>query len=149
MKIYILALVAVLAVVSCKKKEVVTTTTSSATTTSVTTPIVSAGFKWTENGGAEITADSSRFSAQYKTLFAFKGSKMFEINLSGSSVATYNIGTANALTLVSGGANNAATAGDVKISANASSKISGTFDVTMNTGGLTNVKGLFIDVAVK
>jgi hypothetical protein len=149
MKIYILSLAIALTVVSCKKKEAETTTPAPVVTAPVATPVATAGFKWTENGGAEITADSSRFSAQYKTLFAWKGSKIFEINLSASAVATYTIGATNAFTLASGGTNNVATAGDVKISANASNKISGTFDVTMNTGGLTNVKGSFTDVTIK
>jgi hypothetical protein len=152
MKTYILSLAVVLTIVSCKKKEAETTPTP-AVTTSVApapTPVATAGFKWTENGGAEITADSSRFTAQYNTLIAFKGGSVkFEINLTAGTVATYAIGTANVLTLVGGGANHVATGGGVVVTANASSKMSGTFDVTMNTGGFTNVKGSFTDVNIK
>ncbi|MEQ1732073.1 MAG: hypothetical protein ABL940_00280 [Bacteroidia bacterium] len=151
MKTYILSLAVVLTIVSCKKKEAETATpTPVVVSTPVVTPVATAGFKWTENGGAEITADSSRFTAQYSTLIAFKGGSVkFEINLTAGTVATYTIGTNNVLTLVGGGANHVATGGSVVVTANASSKMSGTFDVTMNTGGFTNVKGAFTDVVIK
>jgi hypothetical protein len=127
---------------SCKKEEVSSTTSNNPSNGPTS------GFKWTENGGAENIADSSRFTAQYKTLFAWKGTKKFEINLNASSVATYTIGNGNALAFVSSGLHSATT-GSIIVTANSGSKISGTFDVTMNSGGFTNIKGTFTDINIK
>ena len=105
-------------------------------------------FNWTENGGANNTADSARFSAQYKTLFAWKGTKKFEINLNADTVATYSIGNGNAFAFVSSGLHSA-NAGNIIVSSNNVSLISGSFDVNMNTGGFTTIKGTFTDINIK
>ncbi len=120
---------------------------SSATPTPTTN-----GFQWTENGGTTVkTAAAATFSTQFKTLIASDagGSTVFEINLTDSTLATYTIGGANAVTYVGVSPLFVADAGNVTITTNASGKISGTFQATgAASGGITSVMGTFTNITV-
>jgi hypothetical protein len=120
-----------------------TNTPSGTTSTSV--------FKWTENGSAtEQTATTANFSTQFKTLKAYNGTTLvYEINLDGTTPATYTLNANNAITYIKSTQFFTPTAGNVIITANANSKVSGTFAGTGTAvGGVTSVAGTFTDITV-
>lgn len=110
------------------------------------------GFKWTENGGTTVkTAASATFSTQYKTLIAKDASNatVFEINLDGTTPATYTVGATNAITYAGVNPFFVVSTGNVIITTNASDKVSGTFQGTGTAaGGITSVTGTFTNITV-
>ena len=134
--------------VSCSKQ--------TTTTTPTPTPTTSSSFTWTVNGGSTImTADSARFSAQYKTIFAYKKTGatyalQYEINLTAGIPATYTLGTANAITYTGNTPYFIPTTGDVIITANSGTKLSGTFQGSGTAaGGTSSISGTFKDIPVQ
>jgi hypothetical protein len=142
-------------VIACKKEKETTTPISTTPTTpaTTTTPTVNNGkFTWIENNvGSTNDADSARYSFQYKTIYAFKlgVGTSFKIIITGNTPNTYTIGASNTFTLSKGSVAHKATSGSVVINDNTNGKITGAYNVTMNTGGLTNVKGEFTEVPTK
>lgn len=138
------ALLSLSLLAACTKK-------STTTPTPTPTPTPTAGFTWTENGGAENTADSAYYEAKYKTIKAYKMGKFIEINLSDGIPATYTLGTSNAISMLVSGASTLYTAssGSVIITANASSKMTGTFTSTGSGASVTKCDGKFTDIAVR
>ncbi|MDI1257262.1 MAG: hypothetical protein PSV16_14305 [Flavobacterium sp.] len=109
------------------------------------------GFMWTENGSATVnTAATASFSTQYKTLMAkdASGNTLFEINLNGTTAATYAIGANNAFTYAAVNPFYIATGGNIVISANASNKMSGTFTTTGSGSNITAINGTFTNIDV-
>ncbi len=159
MKLYLNKLVAVALIstiaTSCKKE----TTSNKPTTTTVTPPtstttstINNGKFTWIENNiGTTNDADSARYSYQFKTIYAFKlGTGIsFKIVLTGNTPNTYTIDANNTFALSKGSVSNKAISGSVVINDITNGKITGAYNVTMNTGGLTNVKGEFTEVPTK
>ncbi len=119
--------------------------------TSDITPLTSSGFTWTDNAGNSVTADSAYYDSRYKTIKAFKGgfTKFVEINLTDGIVGTYTIGTTNAFGYLSGTAQYIASSGSVIITANANSKMSGTFTTAGTGASITTITGAFTDISVK
>ncbi len=130
---------------ACTKKS-----TSTPTPTPTPTPAAT-GFSWTENGGAEIKADSAFYETRYKTIKAYKTGKFIEINLTDGIPATYSLGTSNAVSMLVAGASTlyAASSGSVIITANASSKMTGTFTSAGTGASVTKLDGKFTDIAVR
>ena len=145
MKAKFIAIVIVFATVfaSCSDDDAKAITPTSSTT---------AGFKWKENGGAEITADVVYFETAYKTIKASKGTsgtpgfQFVEINLSGTTAGTYAVGAGNAVgTLAGYGAN----AGNIEITSNTGGKMSGTLTSTGSGSGTTSLDATFIEIEVR
>lgn len=100
-------------------------------------------FTWVEGNagaGTAIICDSAYASAQFKTIFAFKGGAatryQFEINLSSLSAGNYSVATnGNAVAYIRPGSSaiGTGTAGGITISANANNELSGNGVVTMPT----------------
>lgn len=115
------------------------------------TPAAS-GFKWKENGGAEITADNVYFDSPYNTIKASKGTsgstgfQFVEINLSAATAGTYTIGSGNAVGTLAG---YGASAGSIVITSNASGKMSGTLTSTGSGNGVTSLDATFTDIEVR
>lgn len=117
------------------------------------TPPAATGFFWRENdmNATQKTAGSSELRTQYKSIFAFTGNSstsgtVFEINLTGTAAATYDLSTTgNALYFNGFGT---ATAGKVIIIKNDGSKASGTFEATGTGGTVSKVYGTFTDITV-
>ncbi len=105
------------------------------------------GFTWTENGNATVqTATTASFNAGYNTLMV---PNAFEINLSGSTAATYALNANNVITYTKTNPFFIPTTGSVIITSNTNGKISGTFTgAGAATGGITSVSGTFTDVTV-
>jgi len=116
------------------------------------TPSVTAGFRWKENGGAEITADEAYFESAYKTIKASKGTsgtpgfQFVEINLSGATAGTYAVGSGNAVGTLAG---YGARAGNIQITSNTGGKMSGTLTSTGSGGGTTSLDATFNDIEVR
>ncbi len=113
-------------------------------------------FVWTENDNTFAAAniikcDSAYASAQYKSIFVYKGATatkyFFEINLSSIAVANYSIGSTNAVAYVRPGSQIiSGTAGNIEITANAGGKISGTGTISMPFNTATNPTGSIVYV---
>ena len=101
-------------------------------------------FVWTENDNTfaaanTIKCDSAYASAQFKTIFVYKGATttryFYEINLSSLAVGAYSITStsANAVAYIrpSSTGLQTGTAGSISISANASNKITGDGTISM------------------
>ena len=112
----------------------------------------STGFTWRENdpAGTVNTAPTASFSDQYKTLIAkdAQGATLFEINLSAATTGTYTIGSGNAVTYVGLNPVFAAESGEVKVTAKANGKMSGTFEAFRSGNGITRIYGVFTDITV-
>lgn len=132
---------------SCSKKS---PSTPSPTPTPTPTPVVT-GFFWTENSGTEIKADSAFYDSRYKTIKAYKSGKFVEINLTDGIPATYTIGASNAVSMLVPGASSLFTAasGSIVITANASSKMTGTFSSDGSGASITKLDGEFTDIEVR
>lgn len=116
-----------------------------------TAPVVADGFTWKENGSTTAnTAASATFSTQYKTLIAKDASDatLFEINLNGTTPATYTVDANNAITYTAVNPFFTATTGNIVITTNASGKVTGTFQATGNSGGITSITGTFKNITV-
>lgn len=118
-----------------------------------TAPVNKGSFSWTPAGGSAITADSAHYYTSFTTIFAFKNGNAttFEINLSSLAVGAYTLSTAtgNALTFVTASTTYTAHTGNVLITTNNGSKMSGTFNATLNGGSITGVSGQFTDILKK
>ncbi|MBP6430859.1 MAG: hypothetical protein KA319_03750 [Ferruginibacter sp.] len=113
-------------------------------------------FTWTVNGGTTvITADSAFYRAAFKTIFAYKKISgvmqlQYEINLTGGTAATYPVGASNAITYTANLPYFVATAGNVIITANTGTKVTGSFQGTGTlTSGTSSVSGTFTDIPVQ
>jgi len=110
------------------------------------------GFKWKENGGAEITADNVYFESAYNTIKASKGTsgstgfQFVEINLTAATAGTYTVGSGNAVGTLAG---YGASAGSIVITSNASGKMSGTVTSTGSGNGMTSLDATFADIEVR
>ncbi|MES2515541.1 MAG: hypothetical protein V4580_15405 [Bacteroidota bacterium] len=133
---------------ACKKKAADPETDPTPATTGGTAV---SGFTFTPNGGSATVADSAFYYQQYNTIHAYKNGNAnhFEINLTSLAVATYSIGSGNALTYVMGSTYLGATGGQVNITANGSNKISGNFSTPLSGGSVTSVTGQFLDIPKK
>lgn len=107
------------------------------------------GFKWKENGGSFIEADSAFFASQWNTIKVYKEDRFIEINLTASITGTYPIGTSNALSMLVNNDVYIAGAGSLVVSENASGKMSGTFTSTGTGAGITALEGVFDDIEVR
>jgi hypothetical protein len=134
---------------ACKKKASDPEPEPTPTTTGG--PVAVGGFTFTPSGGAATVADSAFYYQQYNTIHAYKNGNAnhFEINLTALSVATYSIGSGNALTYVMGSTYLGATSGQVNITASGSNKISGNFNTPLSGGSITSVTGQFVDIPKK
>lgn len=113
-------------------------------------PIVeTGGFKWKENGGNFIEADSAFFASQYNTIKAYKADKFIEINLTAGTAGTYPVGTANAISMLANNDVYIAGTGSLVVTENASGKMSGTFTSTDSGAGITGLEGTFDDIEVR
>ncbi|RZK12050.1 MAG: hypothetical protein EOO46_04600 [Flavobacterium sp.] len=116
----------------------------------VANPIVATGgFKWKENGGNFIEADSAFFASQYTTIKAYKAGKFIEINLTAGTAGTYAVGSANAIAMLTASDLYVAIAGSLIVSENASGKMSGTFTSTGSGAGVTALEGSFDDIEIR
>jgi hypothetical protein len=108
------------------------------------------GFTWKENGGPTVQIATATFSTQYKTIKAYSGTTLvFEINLSGTTPATYTLNTNNVITYTKVSPFFIPTSGNVIISSNANSKVSGTFQGTgTTTAGISSVSGTFTNITL-
>lgn len=108
------------------------------------------GFSWKENGGALKSTTKATFSTQYKTFMVKDASDapLFEINLDGTTAATYTIGSSNAFTYIAVNPFYMATGGNVIITSNSGGKVSGTFNTQGSGGGITTIEGTFTNVEV-
>ena len=147
-KYFVLILPIILAsviLISCERSE---------TNDDQVAPPSATGFFWRENdmNAALKTAGSSELRTQFKSIFAFTGATtssgtVFEINLSGTAVGTYEIGTAgNALYFNGFGSTSG---GKIIITKNDGSKASGTFEASGTGGTASKVYGTFTDIPVK
>lgn len=130
---------------SCSKKS-----PSTPAPTPTPTPVAT-GFTWKENSGADIKADSAYYDSRYKTIKAYKSGKFVEINLTDGIPATYTVGTSNAVSMLVPGASSLYTAasGSIVITANASSKMTGTFNSEGSGASITKLEGKFTDIEVR
>ena len=150
-KFLTLSMIALMAItsISCSKDE------PTAATPVAQNPVAGAGFSWRENdqnATAIQTAASASFSNQFKTLIArdAAGNTIFEINLSGSTPATYLFSATygNALTFTTPNPVFDATSGEFIITANANGKLSGTFKAFRAGTGITRLYGTVTDISV-
>lgn len=126
------------------------TSNDSAATTTVDGGSTSV-FTWTENNSATVqTAATANFTTQYKTLKASNGGTLlFEINIDGTTPATYVLNGTNAIAYTKVTPYFIPTTGNVVITASTSTVISGTFQGTGNNGsGITAVAGIFTNISV-
>ncbi|MBS1549418.1 MAG: hypothetical protein JSS94_06050 [Bacteroidetes bacterium] len=136
--------------------------TSSCSSSSDDTPIgVSpqnqTGFVWHENTPTATAknAGSAELRTLYKSIFAFQGSTttsgtLFEINLTGTSPATYDLATSGNAFYFSGFPSSGTITGKVIITKNESGKASGTFEASSSgSGAITKVYGSFTDIPVQ
>lgn len=127
-----------LTVVGCKKEDNKTTKS-----------LVTAGFTWSENGGATITADSAYFAMQYNAIKAFKSGNFIEINFTAGTAATYTVVTTNAISYLAVLNFYTATSGSVIVSANALSKMSGTFTSAGSGASITSLSGTINNINIR
>lgn len=147
-KLLILSFIA-LTLFSCKK--------DAATTNGGSTANGANTFTWTDNT-VTYNCDSAYASAQYKTIFVYKGGSttryFFEINLTGLSVANYPFTTSgNALAYIRPGTTSSlltSFAGALAITANANNKITGAGVATVNSSTLgERINFTFTDLPVR
>ena len=116
----------------------------------------SAGFSWRENDPASTTiqnATTASFSNQSKTLIAknVAGNTIFTINLTGTTAGTYNFGsgTGNTLTYTVPSPAFVAESGAFIITANASGKMSGSFEAfRFGNNTVSRLYGSIINITV-
>lgn len=146
-KIWILAIVSLIAVVSCKKSSSSSSTTPTAT-----------GFVWSENGGANITADSAYYTlgtggSTQSYMYAYKiggtPRKFLEINLNAQTASAYNIPSQGDFVYWQDTTATLGSGGSLTVTANTGGKASGTFDITFTSGSVTHVKGTFTNIPIK
>ena len=113
-------------------------------------PIVeTAGFKWKENSGNFIVADSAFFASQWNTIKAYKAEKFVEINLTAGTAGTYPVGTANAISMLANNDVYIAGTGTVTVSEDTAGKMSGTFTSAGAGAGITGLEGAFEGIDVR
>jgi hypothetical protein len=135
---------------SCKKNS------NTATSANTTTTPANGSFTWTVNGGSAVnTADSAFYRSQFKTIFAYKKISgvmklQYEINLAAGTPATYTLGAPNAITYTANSPYFTPTSGNVIITANTGTKVTGTFQGSGTlTSGTSSVAGTFTDIPVQ
>jgi hypothetical protein len=120
-------------------------------------PLTTTGLVWSEDGGANKTADSAFFifgtggnNASYITAYKDTGAngRLLELNLDSNTTSTYAIPAHGDFVFWKGGVANMATGGSVVVTANTGGKATGTFDVTF-TGTPAHVKGTFTNITIK
>ncbi|NOU38551.1 MAG: hypothetical protein HOO89_07550, partial [Ferruginibacter sp.] len=136
-----------LAIISCKKDD---------TVAQIPAVAANGNFTWTTNGTTTVnTADSAFYRSQFKTIFAYKNISglmklQYEINLTAGTPATYTIGSGNAIAYTANTPFFIPTAGNVIITANTGTKVTGTFTGTGTlTAGTSSVAGTFTDIPVQ
>jgi hypothetical protein len=146
---------------SCKKKATETTTPTPVVTTPVApapTPVATAGFKWTESGGAEITADSAYWNTSNGAtgIRASKGgfTYYFEINWAGLNNTAVGAKTLNAtngdFTYLNNNVSYSPAANTtLNITAFASDKLSGNFSFAVTGGSVTTLAATFTNLPKK
>ncbi len=113
-------------------------------------PIVeTGGFKFKENGGSFIEADSAFFASQWNTIKVYKANKFIEINLTAGTTGTYPVGAANAISMLANNNVYIAATGSLIVSENTAGKMSGTFTSTGSGAGITELEGTFDDIEVR
>jgi hypothetical protein len=113
-----------------------------------TTGTVSFGdFRWTPEGGNVIIADSARFIPAFTNIVAYKNGSTIDIVLSSLSVGTYSISSSqgNALEYYNGTTYNGVS-GNVKITINSGSKLSGSFTSSLTGGTIKSINGQFTEI---
>jgi hypothetical protein len=133
---------------SCTKKS------SSSTPTPATN-----GFVWSENGGANQTADSANYTfgtspstqsyiMAYKNFSTGPTSRNVEINLSGNTATTFTIPAQGDFVYWRDTTYSMATGGSIVVTSNSGGKASGTFDVTFS-GTPAHVTGTFTNIPTR
>lgn len=150
MKKIILTTIAItLLLASCSK---------TATTTTPTPNPAASSFTWTENGGSTNTADSAYWTTgTWGTgIRAYKGgmANFFEINWATQnnvSAGAKVLDPANfAFTFIKASTTyTTTTSQNLNITASASDKIDGNFNLTVSGGTITNISGTFTGIAKK
>ena len=131
--------------ISCSKEEV--------TATINPPPTSGDGFVWTINGATtskNTTAANYNLQGTAMNLFAIPNGTVFEINLTGSTPGTYNLGGGNALYYNFSATENLTnpTSGSVTITSFANNKASGTFTATGTGVGVTSISGTFTNIGL-
>ncbi len=130
----LLVVIAAVSLFSCSKDEI-----ANAVQAGTVGANGAGAFTWVEGGGGAgtpIVCDSAYASAQYKSIFVYKGANatryFFEINLTSLAAASYPMSTAgNAVAYDRLGNMSTGTAGSINILANSNNKISGTGVISM------------------
>ena len=116
-------------------------------------PAAGNGFTWTINGAA---ASKNTLTASYNlqgtamNLFATPSGTVFEINLTGSTPGTYNIGGGNGFYYNYSATENLTNpdTGSITITSFANNKASGTFTATGVGVGVTSISGTFSNIGL-
>ena len=116
-------------------------------------PAAANGFVWKINGA---TTTKNTLTANYNlqgtamNLFATPSGTVFEINLTGSTPGTYNIGSGNAIYYNFSTTENLVnpTSGSVTITSFANNKVSGTFTASGTGVGVTSISGTFTNIGL-
>jgi hypothetical protein len=146
-----------IALTSCKKKET-PAPTPPPVVTPAPAPATTAGFKWKENGGAEITADSAYWNTSNggTGIRASKGGNnyYFEINWAGLNNTAVGAKTLKAtngdFTYINNNVYYSPAADTVlNVTAFVSDKLSGNFKFAVTGGTVTAVSATFTDLPKK
>ena len=116
-------------------------------------PAAGNGFTWTINGA---TASKNTLTANYNlqgtamNLFATPSGTVFEINLTGSTPGTYNLGGGNGFYYNYSSTENLTNpdTGSITITSFANNKASGTFSLTGVGVGVTSISGTFTNIGL-
>lgn len=111
-----------------------------------------AGFSFTKNNGASITADSAFFIPVSRTIVAYYQGFAHKVNIKTSSLAagTYSFtSSANTLSYTESTFTYIASGGSISITANANNKMSGSFVSNGSGGGVISLTGQFTDIPSK
>ena len=114
-----------------------------------------AGFTYTKNQSATITADSAFFYSANRTIISYYHGTAYRITIKTTSQqpGVYSFAdpnNGNSLSYIeSPGGSYSATGGNLTISANLNGKIAGSFTTSGSGGGFVNVNGQFKDIKGK
>ncbi|MCO5259852.1 MAG: hypothetical protein M9916_06880 [Crocinitomicaceae bacterium] len=163
-KIVVVAIVGLISFNSCKKEGC---TDNTATNFNVEAkkddgscqyaPIAQDGFRWKEDGGSEIVADSAFWTTgSWGTgIRAYKGgnSNMFEINWDNqdnTSVGTKTLNSSYGFTYIKGGTtySNSGTS-NIAITAFSNNKLSGNFTISITGGSIASIQATFVNLPKK
>lgn len=112
------------------------------------------GFVWRENliDAPLNTASNTYFTVAFNTIIAKDANKvtLFELNLTGATLATYPIDNATVLFTYTGiNPMFVTTGGQVVITSNANGKLSGTFEAIKTGTSLTRIYGRFTQIPIQ